>query len=98
MLKMGDLPAQRAEPLQPFLKTGVDYGGGPILIKQGNRKGKKIIESYIALFICLNTKAIHLELVSDLTSEAFLAALHRFISRRSNVSEMFSDNHQLCQR
>jgi hypothetical protein len=41
MLKMGDLPAQRVEPLQPFLKTGVDYGGGPILIKQGNRKGKK---------------------------------------------------------
>jgi hypothetical protein len=44
MLKMGDLLAQRVavEPLQPFLKTGADYGG-PILIKQGKRKGKKIV-------------------------------------------------------
>jgi hypothetical protein len=89
--KMGDLPVQRVEPLRPFLRTGVDYGG-PILIKQGNRKSKKIVKPYIALFICLNTKAIHLELVSDLTSDAFLAAFNRFISRRGNVSEMFSDN------
>jgi hypothetical protein len=50
MLKMGDLPAQRVEPLQPFLKTGVDYGGGPILIKQGNRKGKKNGQYIVRLF------------------------------------------------
>lgn len=46
----------------------------------------------VAIFICLATKAIHIEVVSDLTSEAFIAALKRMIGRRGAVTHLFSDN------
>ena len=44
-----------------------------------------------SLFICLATKAIHLELVSDLSTELFLAAFKRFLSRRGPVTLILSD-------
>jgi hypothetical protein len=74
--KMGDLPSVRIEPTRPFINVGIDYAG-PILIKQGNKRSKPV-KSYIALFICLATKAVHMELVGDLTSESFTNALKRF--------------------
>ncbi|XP_062715518.1 uncharacterized protein LOC134291591 [Aedes albopictus] len=87
---MGSLPEARIVPSPPFSTTGVDYAG-PILVKQGKYR-PKIIKSYIAVFVCMTTKAVHLEAVSDLTTDAFLAALRRFISRRGMAYQIFSDN------
>lgn len=42
--------------------------------------------------MCFVTKAVHLELVSDLTTEAFLAALRRFFARRGLSKTIYSDN------
>ncbi|XP_055623250.1 uncharacterized protein LOC129766687 [Toxorhynchites rutilus septentrionalis] len=47
---------------------------------------------YIAVFICIATKAIHLEMVSDLSTTGFLSALHRFIGRYGIPSQIHSDN------
>lgn len=69
----------------------MDYGG-PFNIKDRKGRGAKITKCYIALFVCFLTKAIHLELVSNLTTESFIACLRRFVSRRSKPSHIYSDN------
>lgn len=51
-----------------------------------------VYEGYIALFVCFATKAIHLEVVSDMTTETFLAAFDRFINRRGTPECVYSDN------
>ncbi|GFT45815.1 integrase catalytic domain-containing protein [Trichonephila clavipes] len=88
---MGDLPRDRIVPSRPFEKVGLDYAG-PIITKPNLKRSRVTLKSYIAIFICFNTKATHLEVVSDLTTEAFLACLRRFIAKRSKPSVIWSDN------
>lgn len=87
---MGVLPEERVNVAAPFEYTGVDFAG-PVIVKQGKYR-PKTMKAYIAVFICLTTKNIHLELVSDLSADAFVAALERFVNRRGLVRKMFSDN------
>ncbi|XP_060846165.1 uncharacterized protein LOC132925818 [Rhopalosiphum padi] len=88
---MADLPTERLEPNRPFKKCGVDYAG-PIAIKTSLRRNAAVLKGYICVFICFSTRAVHIELVTDLTTEAFLNALKRFIARRGVCSDIFSDN------
>lgn len=50
------------------------------------------IKCYIALFVCLTIKAYHLELVENLTTEAFIAAFRRFTARRGIPTDLYMDN------
>ena len=50
------------------------------------------MKAYVCVFVSLSVKALHLELTSDLTTEAFIASLRRFISRRGKPSLIWSDN------
>jgi len=88
---MGQLPGERVTPTRPFTNSGVDYAG-PFHIKQGGQRSKITTKGYIALFICLSTRAIHLELVPDLSTEAYIAALRRFVARRGLCNNIYSDN------
>jgi len=89
---MGNLPESRVSIFgRPFEKCGVDYAG-PMYYKEGQRKNSRLIKCFIAIFVCFATKALHIELVGDLTTEAFLNALKRFISRRGLPSDIYSDN------
>jgi hypothetical protein len=88
---MGELPPSRVQPSRPFLTTGVDYAG-PISLKLGTPRSKTITKVYIAIFICFVTKEIHIEVVTSLTTEAFLAILRRFIARRGKPRTIYSDN------
>ncbi|XP_055589653.1 uncharacterized protein LOC129741866 [Uranotaenia lowii] len=86
---MGELPLARVTRSRPFSKTGVDYFG-PVYVRLAPRR--PAVKAYVAVFICLCTKAVHLELVSDLSTDRFLQALRRFIGRRGYCSDIYSDN------
>ena len=88
---MGDLPAQRVTPVRAFLHTGMDFAG-PFDIKMGYVRKPTKLEAYICIFVCLTYKAVHLEVVSDQTTQAFQACLQRFISRRNCPQHLYSDN------
>ncbi|KAL4123160.1 hypothetical protein QTP88_015383 [Uroleucon formosanum] len=87
---MALLPRARVTMERPFARTGIDFCG-PINIRSGIRRVQSI-KSYIAVFVCFVTRAMHLELVSDLTTNAFMAALFRFMARRGQCSHIYSDN------
>lgn len=74
-----------------FFNSAVDYAG-PISTKTSKLRNAIAVKSYIAIFVCLATKAVHIEAVSDLTSDAFIAALRRFVARRTGTKNIFSDN------
>ncbi|XP_047038037.1 uncharacterized protein LOC124643200 [Helicoverpa zea] len=88
---MGQLPSARVTPNKPFLCTGVDYAG-PINIRVSKGRGNKSYKGYIALFICMSTRAVHIEVVSELSTKGFLAAYKRFVARRGRCAELYSDN------
>ncbi|GFY01958.1 integrase catalytic domain-containing protein [Trichonephila clavipes] len=87
----GNLPANRLSAGRAFLNVGIDFGG-PFITKPNVSRSKVKLKSYLALFISMATKAVHLEVVSDLSADAFLAAFRSFISRRGKPTNMFSDN------
>lgn len=76
--KMGDLPTERVTMSPPFYQVGVDYCG-PFFVHYHVR-GKQPTKTYLAVFVCVTTKATHLGLVSDLSTAAFLGAMKRFVA------------------
>lgn len=88
---MGQLPESRTTLEFPFLHCSVDYAG-PVMIANRKGRGCQLIKSYLCIFVCLATKAVHLELVTDLTKEGYMAALNRFVARRGKPRSITSDN------
>ncbi|GFT96943.1 integrase catalytic domain-containing protein [Trichonephila clavipes] len=84
---MGNLPKHRVTLERPFFSCGIDYAG-PVLIKCNKGQGTKSTKGYIALFVCLATKDVHIEAVRDF----FIAALRRFSARRGASRHIHSDN------
>lgn len=89
---MSDLPADRVQIGKPFVHSGVDFAG-PFELKVLNREGKQVVrqKSWV-VFVCLKTRAIHIDIVTDITSVSFLACFERFIARRGRCERMYSDN------
>lgn len=81
------LPPYRVTQADPFETTGIDFAG-PIFYNDNGSEHK----AYIALFTCATTRAVHLELVRDLSAKSFLMAFKRFVSRRGICKTVLSDN------
>ena len=88
---MEDLPAERVTPSPRYLNVGLDLCRPFETKYKGQRMGayQKI---YVATLVCMVTRAVHLDFVSDLTSEAIIATLKRFFSRHGKSSVNFGDN------
>ena len=84
---MGQLPANRVTPTAPFQHTGADYAG-PILVKRGYARARTLENTYICIYVYMVTKAVHLEVVRDLSTEGFLAALCCFVTHRGCPSTL----------
>ena len=82
---MADLPAECVTGEHPaFFNTGIDCFG-PFDVSQG----RKTIKRYGCIFVCLATKAIHIEVLHTLSTDSFINGLRRFISRRGQVNTLF---------
>ncbi|GFT55238.1 integrase catalytic domain-containing protein [Trichonephila clavipes] len=88
---MGNLPKERVRENFPFDCSGIDFIG-PFWIKSNKQRKSSLYKTYVSIFVCFVTKAVHFELVSDLTTQTFIASLKRFIARRGRPSLIFSDN------
>lgn len=103
---MGQLPAARVATAYPFVRVGIDPAGPSSFRKTAStamqlRAAAKpdstyreptTIKGWIVVFVCLVTRAVHLDVVKGMTIEHFLDTLARFTSRRVMCSEMLSDN------
>ncbi|XP_022176587.1 uncharacterized protein LOC111037992 [Myzus persicae] len=87
---MVDLPASWVTANRPFYNVGTDYGG-PFIMKESHRRGSRTHKAYLALFVCMAVKAVHLEIVNDLSTDSFLAALDRFTSSRGIPAHIYTD-------
>ncbi|XP_015123788.1 uncharacterized protein LOC107045894, partial [Diachasma alloeum] len=87
---MGQLPPARLTPARAFLNTGIDYAG-PVSLRSWKGRGHKSYKGWLAIFVCMTTSAVHLEVVSDYSAEGFIAAYRRFSSRRGIAHSLFSD-------
>lgn len=96
---MADLPAARVRPTRPFNATGVDLAG-PFHLRFSDKNRHRTrskandpdLKGYVVVFVCMVTRAVHLDVVTALTSAKFLEAYQRFTARRGTPTLMYSDN------
>ena len=83
------LPSFRVNEARPFSYTGIDFAG-PLYVKDAVASSSKKV--WICLYTCCVTRAVHLDIVPDMTSQAFIRSFKRFTSRRSFPVRVVSDN------
>jgi hypothetical protein len=83
---MAPLPAERTKPAPPFSYVGLDCFG-PFVVKDGRKENKR----WGLLVTCMASRAIHIELLEDMSSDAFLNAIRTIISIRGNVRQIRCD-------
>lgn len=85
------LPKVRVQESPPFTITGVDFTGA-LFVRDNFGRHSSESKAYICLFTCASTRAVHLEVVPNLSEDSFMLAFRRFVSRRSLPRLMLSDN------
>ncbi|XP_057709746.1 uncharacterized protein LOC130927761 [Corythoichthys intestinalis] len=83
---MADLPEERMETSPPFTYCGMD-SFGPFYIKDGRKELKR----YGLVITCMCSRAIHIEMLEDLSTDAFINALRAFIAIRGPVRQIRCD-------
>lgn len=89
--KMADLPQDRMTPSPPFTYVGVDVFGPWSVVTRRTRGGSANSKRWAVLFTCLACRAVHIELIEEMSSSSFINALRRFYAIRGKVKEFRSD-------
>lgn len=89
--QMANLVEERVTPIEPFTNISLDYCG-PFEVKRFSGRCRTLVKVWVSVFICMATRAIHLELAHDLTSGAFIDAFQRYAARRGYCATIISDN------
>ena len=89
--KMADLPSDRLEEAPPFTYVGLDVFGPWSVTTRRTRGGQANSKRWAVLFTCLCIRAVHIEVLEDLSSSAFINALRRFVGIRGKVKQFRSD-------
>lgn len=87
---MADLSPVRVQRFRPFANVGVDFAG-PLQMRELSLRKFRIVKMYISVFVCFTVKTVHFELVSNLSTNAFLASSDRFVARRGLPSDVYTD-------
>ena len=82
------LPVFRVREAPPFTTTGIDFAG-PLFIKENNECESKV---WVCLFTCCVTRAIHLDIVNNMSVQSFIRCFRRFVARRGLPNRIISDN------
>lgn len=89
--RMADLPADRLEQAPPFTYVGVDVFGPWLIVTRHTRGGQANSKRWAVLFICLCIRAIHIEVIEDMSSSTFINALRCFVVVQGKVKQFRSD-------
>lgn len=89
--KMAALVPDRTHPGKPFRVVSIDYCGPFDVNRYSGKCGSKI-KCYVAVFVCMWSRAMHFEVVSDLSADGFVDAYQRFAARRGHCVKIISDN------
>lgn len=98
--QMAPLPPMRLEPMMTFVNVGVDFFGHEWVLQPLPKKQKKgeplpdpiKMKVWVLIFACLTSRAVHLEMVTDMSTQTYIWALQRMIARRGLPKLMLSDN------
>ena len=86
--QMAPLPEVRTKPgWGAFEAVGLDFFG-PFYV----RERRKTMKRFACIFTCMKSRAVHIELTEVRSTDSFMMALQRFIARRGQPKEIYSDN------
>jgi hypothetical protein len=85
--KMANLPVDRLQPVPPFTYCGMDCFG-PFYVKEGRKELKK----YGLLLTCMTCRAIHLEMLDDMSTDALINGIRCFVALRGPVRQIRCDH------
>ncbi|XP_062603303.1 uncharacterized protein LOC134265078 [Saccostrea cucullata] len=76
--KMSDLPRDRLTPCPPFTFVGVDVFGPWDVLTRRTRGGSANSKRWAVIFTCLYCRAVHFELIEEMSTGSFINAMRRF--------------------
>ncbi|XP_061897713.1 uncharacterized protein LOC133646409 [Entelurus aequoreus] len=84
--RIAELPKECLEASAPFTYSGMDCFG-PFIVKKARKEYKR----YGLIFTCLYSRAVHIEMLEDLSTDSFINALRCFISLKGAVRQLHCD-------